>query len=60
MNVDKALEEAKRRLEKGREAIKQRKEEAKDVEEPNELRSGVLDELDLVRRQKRDNGDDAE
>ena len=54
---DKALEEAKARLEKFKKNQKYKKKS--EAEEPLDLVSGVLDELELARSRKEDNKDDS-
>ncbi|GAB1257840.1 hypothetical protein NBRC116494_23420 [Aurantivibrio plasticivorans] len=48
---DLSIEEAKKRLEKAAQKIKERNGKS-DHEEPKHLRSGELDELELERRKK--------
>ena len=52
MDIRKELEDAKKRLEKGRKAREVRREKTKDVDEPTHLVSGSHDEVELKRKEK--------
>lgn len=53
-DLEKSLAEAEERLKRNRENIKKRRKQSKSIEEPEHLRSGVLDELELERRKRND------
>lgn len=52
MTHNEALDEAKKRLAQGRKAREQRRKQIKHVEEPEFLRSGDFDEIELKRIEK--------
>lgn len=58
MTEDQALEEAKKRMETGREAREKRRKRNTDIDEPKHLVSGNFDEIELKRQEKYGDNDE--